>query len=185
MDDILDKLLDSDRSDLDDDIGMGDESDIDSDWEYEYEDERVFCGGGVGDADHGGVVGDADVVGADVDGGVGHADCGAGSSVVRDGSIEDSVRRDSGDECGGLVGGGDYDQSDNDDVDSGGDGYCLLVTETEGLKVRMNQQQNVLDFLQLYLTDEMLELIVIETNRFANQLFLKNPDKAANSYLKN
>ena len=57
--------------------------------------------------------------------------------------------------------------------------------ETEGLKVRMNQQQNVLDFLQLYLTDKMLELIVIETNRFANQLFLKNPDKAANSYLKN
>ena len=125
MDDILDKQLDSDRSDLDDDIGLGDESDIDSDWEHEYEDERVFCRGGVGDADHGGVVGDADVVGADVDGGVGHADCGAGSSVVRDGSIEDSVRRDSGDECGGLVGGGDYDQSDNNDVDSGGDGYCL------------------------------------------------------------
>ena len=49
----------------------------------------------------------------------------------------------------------------------------------------MNQQQNVLDFLQLYLTDEMLELIVIETNRFANQFILENPDKAANSYLKN
>ena len=94
---------------------------------YESEDERVLCGGGVGDADCGGAVGDADVVGADVGGGVGDADCGAGSTVVRDGSIEDSVYRDSGDECGSLVAGDDDDddQSDNDDVDSGGDGDCL------------------------------------------------------------
>ena len=110
MDDILDKLRDSDCSDLDDDIELGDESDTDSDWEYESEDERVLCGGGVGDADRGGVVGDADVVGADAGGGVGDADCGAGSSIVR---VEDSVCRDSGNECDGLVGGNDVDQSDN------------------------------------------------------------------------
>ena len=98
MDDILDKLLDIDCSDLDDDIELGDESDTDNDWEYESEDEKVLCGGGVGDADRGGVVGDADVVAANVGGGVDDADCGAaGSSVVRDGSIEDSVCRDSGD----------------------------------------------------------------------------------------
>ena len=84
-----------------------------------------MCGGGVGDADRGGIVGDADVVGADVGGDVGDADCGAGSSVARDGIIEDSVCRDSGDECGGLVGADDDDQSDNDDVDSGDDGDCL------------------------------------------------------------
>ena len=90
MDDILDKLLDSDCRDLDDDTELGDESDTDSDWEYG----RVLCGGGLGDADRGGVVGDANVVGADVGGSVGDADCGAGSSVVRDGSIEDSVSRD-------------------------------------------------------------------------------------------
>ena len=125
MDDISGKLLDSDCSDLDDDIEFGDESDIDSDQEYKSEDERVLCGGGVGDADRGGIVGDADVVGADVGGDVGDADCGAGSSVARDGSIEDSVCRDSGDECGGLVGADDDDQSDNDDVDSGDDGDCL------------------------------------------------------------
>ena len=113
MDGILDKLLDSDCSDLDDD------------WEYESEDERVLCGGNLGDADSGGVVGDADVVGADVGGGVGDADCGAGSSVVRDRSIGNSVCKDSGDECSGLVGGDDDDQSDNDDVDSGVDGDCL------------------------------------------------------------
>ena len=34
MDDILDKLVDSDCSDLDDDTELGDESDIDSDWKY-------------------------------------------------------------------------------------------------------------------------------------------------------
>ena len=54
MDDVLDKLLDSDCSDLDDDIELGDESDIGSDWEYGSEDERVLCDGGVGDADRGG-----------------------------------------------------------------------------------------------------------------------------------
>ena len=56
MDDILDKLLDSDCSGLNDDIELGDEGDIDSDWEYESENERVLCGGGVGDADRGGVL---------------------------------------------------------------------------------------------------------------------------------
>ena len=113
MDDILDKLLDSDCSDLDDDIKLG-------------EDERVLYGGGVGYAHCGGVEGNADVAGADVSGRVGDTYCDAGGSIVRDGSTEDSVCRDSGDECGGLVGGDDDDddQSDND-VDSGGDGDCL------------------------------------------------------------
>ena len=54
MDDVLDKLLDSDCSDLDDDIELGDESDIGSDWKYGSEDERVLCDGGVGGADRGG-----------------------------------------------------------------------------------------------------------------------------------
>ena len=44
IDDILDKLLDSDYSDLDDDIELGNESNIDSDWEYESEDENIeYC----------------------------------------------------------------------------------------------------------------------------------------------
>ena len=127
MDDILDKLLDNDCSDLDDDTELGDENDIDSDWAYESEDERVLCGG-LGDTDHGSVVRDADVVGTDICSGVGDADCGAGSSVVRDGSIKDSVCRKSGDECGGLVGGDNDDQSDND-ADSGGDGDFLLIND--------------------------------------------------------
>ena len=81
-----DKLLDSYCSDLDDDIELGDESDIDNDWEYESEDIGSDHG-----TDRGSVTGDADVFGADVGGGVGDTDCGVGSSsVVRDGSIEDS-----------------------------------------------------------------------------------------------
>ena len=88
MDDIFDKLLDSDCSDLEDDLELGDESDVDNDREYESEEEKILCGCGVGDADRGGVVGDVDVVGADIGGSVGDADCGAGSSVVRDASIE-------------------------------------------------------------------------------------------------
>ena len=242
-----------------------------------------MCGGDVGDADHGGVIDDPDVVGADVVGGVGDDDCGAASSVVRDGSIEDTVCRGSGDECGDLVGDDDCDQSGNDDIDNGGDGDCLReddggpncggdsggvcvrggvrgrvgvrlrvgrfcgvggigrrggcgcvgshgrlgvrvhggvhssgrglgiydhgladlqwgpvdiadeelldytfpFKETEGLKVRMNQQQILFDFLQLYMTYKLLELTAIETNSFVNQFFLENPDKAANSYLKN
>ena len=47
IDDILDKLLDSDCSDLDDDVELGDESDIDSDWEYKSEDERVLYSDGI------------------------------------------------------------------------------------------------------------------------------------------
>ena len=47
IDYILDKLLDSDCSDLDDDIELGDESDIDSDWEYKSEDERVLYSDGI------------------------------------------------------------------------------------------------------------------------------------------
>ena len=44
IDDILDKLLDSDYSDLDDDIELGNKSNIDSDWEYESEDENIeYC----------------------------------------------------------------------------------------------------------------------------------------------
>ena len=46
-------------------------------------------------------------------------------SVVGNGSIEGSVCRDSDDECGGLVGGADDCQSDNDEVDSGGERDCL------------------------------------------------------------
>ena len=134
-------------------------------------------------------------------GGVGDADCGGGSSVVRDGNIEDSVCRDIIHECGSgrcggcvCVGGrGRHGVGVCGGVHDPGHGLGVCdhgvadlqweavdiadellddtfpFNETEGLKVRMNQQQNVFDFLQLYLTDKMLELIVIETNRFASQ----------------
>jgi len=40
--------------------------------------------------------------------------------------------------------------------------------ENVGLKVHMNSN-NPIDFLNLYITDKVLELMVIETNRNANQ----------------
>ena len=56
--------------------------------------------------------------------------------------------------------------------------------EDSGLTVRMPTDSNPLDFLQLYLTDEIYELIIRETNRFAKQFIDANPDKARNKYLK-
>ena len=44
----------------------------------------------------------------------------------------------------------------------------------------MNGSSICLDFLELYLTDEMLELIVTETNRYANQYLDSNLN---NTYL--
>ena len=39
-------------------------------------------------------------------------------------------------------------------------------TETEGLKVRMDNQSTI-DFVKLYLSDKVFTLLVTETNRFA------------------
>ena len=55
--------------------------------------------------------------------------------------------------------------------------------ETEGLKLRLPEKPNCLDFVELYLTDEIMNMIVIETNRYADQYFLQNEDHLDNSYL--
>lgn len=56
-------------------------------------------------------------------------------------------------------------------------------TEIEGLKVRMRDNATALDFVELYLTDQIMEHIVIETNRFANTYRIDHPAKADNGYL--
>ena len=43
---------------------------------------------------------------------------------------------------------------------------------------------NSLDYLQLYLADGILELIVNERNAFARNCIQDNPDKTSNNYLK-
>jgi len=56
--------------------------------------------------------------------------------------------------------------------------------EEEGLNVRLDPANSTkIDFLELYLTDEIYELIVQETNRFAAQYIASNPDKEDNKYV--
>ena len=57
-------------------------------------------------------------------------------------------------------------------------------TGVEGLNVRIPVTANSLDFFELYLTETILESIVIETNRFAEQFLRDNPDKVSNKYMK-
>ena len=59
----------------------------------------------------------------------------------------------------------------------------IRFTEREGLKVRMGNNRDPIDFLNLYLPDRMYELIVRETNRYAEQYMLENPEQADNSYV--
>ena len=49
-------------------------------------------------------------------------------------------------------------------------------TETEGLKVRMNNQSTI-DFDNLYLPDEVFTILVTETNRFAEQFLAAAAEK--------
>ena len=53
--------------------------------------------------------------------------------------------------------------------------------EEEGLRVRINDDSTVLDFVQLYLTDEFFMLLVTETNCFAQQ-FCTSAEYVARNY---
>ena len=55
--------------------------------------------------------------------------------------------------------------------------------EIEGCNYRMKEDSTCLDFLELYLTDEIMTLIVNETNRYAEQFLAVNIISAQNSYL--
>ena len=54
--------------------------------------------------------------------------------------------------------------------------------DNEGLKVRLRDNPNHLDFVDLYLTDAVINLMVEETSRFANQFFQGDIDPE-NTYL--
>ena len=55
--------------------------------------------------------------------------------------------------------------------------------EIEGCNYRMKEDSTCHDFLELYLTDEIMTLIVNETNRCAEQFLAANNISAQNSYL--
>ena len=55
--------------------------------------------------------------------------------------------------------------------------------EQEGLNIRLDPNSSELDFLELYLTDEIYDLIARETNRFAAQFIASHPDKEDTRYV--
>ena len=57
----------------------------------------------------------------------------------------------------------------------------LSFTGEEGLCVRMKENATPLDYIELYLTDEIMELLVAETNRYAEQFFV---GREKNTYLR-
>ena len=68
-------------------------------------------------------------------------------------------------------------------VDEINESDCFPFAETEGLHIRMRDNANMLDYLELYLTDQILEHIVHEMNPFANDFITQHPDKAKNTYI--
>ena len=60
---------------------------------------------------------------------------------------------------------------------------CFPFVEIEGLRIRMQDNANMLDYLELYLTDQILEHTVHETNRLANDFITQYPGKTKNTYI--
>ena len=56
-------------------------------------------------------------------------------------------------------------------------------TEVEGVTVRVPDNPTALDFLNFYLTDELFQLMVDETNRYADQYFHDHPESADSTSL--
>ena len=56
-------------------------------------------------------------------------------------------------------------------------------TEFEGVAVRLPDNPKVMEFFNLYLTNEIFQLIVDEMNRFADQYFDEHPESVNSTYL--
>ena len=55
--------------------------------------------------------------------------------------------------------------------------------ENEGLKLRIKENSSTNCFVELYFTEALLQLIVTETNRYAEQYVEANTEKADSSYV--
>ena len=55
-------------------------------------------------------------------------------------------------------------------------------TEVQGVAVRLPDNPKVMDFFNLYLTNEIFQLIVDETNRFAYQYFDEHPESVNSNF---
>ena len=67
---------------------------------------------------------------------------------------------------------------DKDDIET-----IPIFSKNEGLHIRIGDTPNVLDFVELYLTDGILTHVVNETNRYGHQYLEENPEKADNHYI--
>lgn len=54
--------------------------------------------------------------------------------------------------------------------------------ETEGLRVRIRDNPSHIDFFELYLTNTIQQLVVDETNRYAQQYLHAHPEKHDDHY---
>ena len=55
--------------------------------------------------------------------------------------------------------------------------------QTEGVNVKMqNNNRHAINYVYLYLTDQILQHIINETNRYAKQYVEEHPDKITNNY---
>ena len=56
-------------------------------------------------------------------------------------------------------------------------------SENEGLKVRIKDSPQQIDFVELYFTETLLQLIATETTRYAEQYVEVNPEMVDSSYV--
>ena len=59
----------------------------------------------------------------------------------------------------------------------------FIFAENDGLMVRIKDNTQAVDFVELYLTETIVEVIVRETDRYAESFMEEFPEKANNSFI--
>ena len=86
-------------------------------------------------------------------------------------------------ERGGNVAGGDAWTWEQVNVGEQVQMEDFQFNENEGLKVRINENPQPIDFVEIYFTETLLQLIVTETNRYPKKYVEANSKKADSSYI--
>ena len=84
---------------------------------------------------------------------------------------------------GGDVPGGDAQTWEQVNVGEQFQMEDFQCNENEGLKLRIKENSSTNCFVELYFTEALLQLIVTETNRYAEQYVEANTEKADSSYV--
>ena len=72
---------------------------------------------------------------------------------------------------------------ESEDIGDHVDQENFAFAENEGLKLRIKDNSQPVDFAELYLTETIVEVIVRETNRCAESFMKEFPEKADNSFV--